>query len=71
MNKNSIVQISSKGVLDKSLNGCVGFIKESNDQMSKVNIYYPSKVGENAYVKTYEVPTANLTYVGEPKVKPL
>lgn len=71
MQKNSVVQIVSNGVLDKSLNGCVGFIKNIEGSSAEVNIYTPQESGKNAFSKTIKIPVANLAYIGEAKLKPL
>ncbi len=68
MNKNSVVQISSK---EKSLNGCIGILLSVENFEAKVNIYYPKDEDKNAFVKTVTIPLINLTYIGEPKLKPL
>ncbi len=71
MNPNSVVQIKSKGILDKSLNGCIGFVKQVNGNTISVNIYHPQEQGKNAFVKTYDIPSDNLVYIGEPELKPV
>jgi AMMECR1 domain-containing protein len=71
MNKNSIVQIDSKNILDKSLHGCIGFIKSIDKSITEVNIYNPEESGKNAFSKTLKIPNDNLIYIGEPKLKPL
>ena len=71
MDKNTIVQILSKGILDKSLNGVIGFVLSTNSTSAKVNIYYPKELGKNAFVVSKDIPLDNLYVIGEPKLKPL
>lgn len=71
MEKNSIVQIVSKGKLDKCFNGCIGFIESINNSNAKVAIYHPKEIGKNAFVQKIDVPLDNLLFIGTAKLKPL
>jgi len=68
---NSVVQIKSKGILDKSLNGLIGYAKEVTESKVKVGVYYQNKLGENAFVKDYDIPIDHLFNVGMPDLKPI
>lgn len=68
---NSVVQIKSDNVLDKSLNGCIGFIKSKDASTTVVAIYHPAESGKNAFVKDFTIPNNHLRYVGEAELKPI
>lgn len=71
MEKNTIIQIDSKNILDKALHGCVGFIKEFKNEVAIIAIYHPKDKGKNAFKQEFEIPINNLNIIGRPKLKPL
>lgn len=72
LNVNNVVQVTpaEKSVVDVKFQGCVGFVKTTNEQKTVVSFYTPMKDGEPAYVDDKEFDTTDLSLVGVPVLNP-
>jgi len=71
MEKNSVVQIDSKGILNKCFHGCIGFVESLTGETVKIAIYHPQDKGKHPFIQKVEIPRGNVTLIGTPKLKPL
>ena len=69
MEIDDIVQIDSKGILDKSLHGCIGIVIKVDTDTASVSIFYPKEKGKNPFVNTFQIPNLYLKVVGKSLLK--